>query len=106
MPSNRVQQWRATLNGMSNHLSQHDQMFYDHLVRGHGCLMKQKMTEVILKNDHDPEPFHDAHKRLVHPLGASPASQSMHVVQIPAWIDGIPNRVAMKATFLEMIKPD
>ncbi|MBN2153506.1 MAG: hypothetical protein JW839_18775 [Candidatus Lokiarchaeota archaeon] len=68
--------------------------------------MKQKMTAVILRNDHDPEPFHDANRRLVHPLAASFASQSAQVARIPAWIDTLPNRVAMKATFLEMIKPD
>jgi hypothetical protein len=81
-------------------------MFYDHLVRGYGCLMKRKMTPIILKNNHDPEPFHDLHKRLVHPLAASPASQSDRIAQIPAWIDMLPNRVAMKAAFLEIIKPD
>jgi hypothetical protein len=68
--------------------------------------MKQKMTISTLRNDHDPEPFHDLHKRVVHPLAASPASRSRHVVQIPAWIDVLTNRVAVKATFLEIIKPD
>ncbi|MEX2684092.1 MAG: hypothetical protein Q6373_021160 [Candidatus Sigynarchaeota archaeon] len=68
--------------------------------------MKQKMTPIILRNDHDPEPFRDANKKLVHPLAASPASISMHIAQIPAWIDSLPNRVALKATFLEIIKPD
>ncbi len=68
--------------------------------------MKQKMTPIILKNDHDPEPFHDANKKLVHPLAAIPTSKARHIAQIPAWIDSLPNRVAMKAAFLEMIKPD
>nr|MDO8084544.1 hypothetical protein [Candidatus Sigynarchaeum springense] len=68
--------------------------------------MKPKMTPIILKNDHDPEPFHDANKRLVHPLAAFPASEARHVAQVPAWIDSLPNRVAMKALFLEMINPD
>jgi hypothetical protein len=91
---------------MSNHLSHHDQVCYDHVARGHGSLMKQKMTSITLKNDHDPEPFHDLQKRGVHPLAASIASNSRHIVQIPAWIDAIANRVAMKAAFLEIIKPD
>ncbi len=68
--------------------------------------MKQKMTPISLKNNHDPEPFHDQYKSVVHPLAASPASQSGSIAQIPAWIDMLPNRVAMKAAFLEIIKPD
>ncbi|NMC03615.1 MAG: hypothetical protein GYA24_00310 [Candidatus Lokiarchaeota archaeon] len=68
--------------------------------------MTQKTIAIQLKNNHDPEPFHDLHKKLVHPLAASPGSLSGTVVQIPAWIDTMANHVAMKAAFLELVKPD
>jgi hypothetical protein len=68
--------------------------------------MNQKMTKVTLKNEHDPDTLRNPLLRAVHPLAASHASRSMNIVHVPAWIDTMLNRVAMKQAFLEIIKPD
>jgi hypothetical protein len=68
--------------------------------------MKQKMTAITLKNNHDLEMFHNQLKKVGHPLSASINSSSKVIAQVPAWIDSLPNRVAMKGIFLEIIKGD
>jgi len=68
--------------------------------------MKQKMFKVVLKNDHDPENLHNSLMKLVHPLSAFPNADAKHVAVVPAWLDSLPNKVAMKQAFLEIIKGD
>ncbi len=58
-----------------------------------------------LKNEHVEGQFRNPFVKMNHPLAASPGDRMQGVYLVPAWINSLENKIRVKMTFLEIIKP-